>query len=77
MTVVVNEKVNVGMSDAPKWVKWKNRIYKIDKIGLHYTFREGRVLYHIFSVSTKTLAMKLRFDTETLSWKLEEISDGI
>ena len=77
MTEVVNEKVKVGMSDAPKWVKWKNRIYKIEKIGLHYTFREGRVLYHMFSVSTKTLCMKLRLDTETLNWKLEEVSDGI
>ena len=77
MTEVINEKVKVGMSDAPKWVKWKSRIHKIEKVGLHYTFREGRVLYHIFSVSTKTLCMKLRFDTETLNWKLEEVSDGI
>ena len=77
MTEAVDEKVTVGMSDIPKWVKWKNRIYKIDKIGLHYTFREGRALFHIFSVSTNTLAMKLKLDTETLNWKLEEISDGI
>jgi len=77
MTEAVDEKVSVGMSDSPKWVGWKNRIYKVDKIGLHYTFREGRVLFHIFSVSTKTLAMKLRLDTETLNWKLEEISDGV
>ena len=77
MTEVVNEKVKVGMSDSPKWVKWRNRVHKIEKVGLHYTFREGRVLYHIFSVATKTLCMKLRFDTETLNWKLEETSDGI
>lgn len=77
MTEVINEKVKVGMSDSPKWVKWKNRIHQIDKVGLHYTFREGGVFYHIFSVSTKTLCMKLRLDTETLNWKLEEVSDGI
>jgi len=73
----IDEQVKVGMSDSPKWVKWKNHIHQIEKIGLHYTFREGRVLYHMFSVSTKTLAMKLRFDTETLNWKLMEVADGI
>jgi hypothetical protein len=31
----------------------------------------------MFSVSTPTLAMKLRFDTETLGWKLMEVEDGI
>lgn len=77
MTEVIDERVVVGMSDSPKWVKWKNRVHQIDKIGLHYTFREGRVLFHIFSVSTSTLAMKLRFDTETLEWRLMEVSDGI
>jgi len=77
MTELINEKVEVGMSSTPKWVKWENRVHRIDKVGLHYTFREGRVLYHIFSVSTKTLAMKLRFDTETLNWRLEEVSDGL
>ena len=75
MAEVIDEKVKVGMSDSPKWVKWKGRIHKIEKIGLHYTFREGRVLYHIFSVVTKTLFMKLRLDTETLGWRLMEISD--
>jgi hypothetical protein len=77
MAEAINESVKVGMSDSPKWVKWKNRIHKVEKVGLHYTFREGRVLYHIFSVSTKTLCMKLRLDTETLNWKLEEVNDGI
>lgn len=73
----VDEQVKVGMSDSPKWVKWKNCVHQIEKVGLHYTFREGRVLFHIFAVSTKTLAMKLRFDTETLNWRLLETNDGI
>jgi len=77
MTECINEKVDVGMSNFPKWVKWKNKVYKIEKVGFHHTFREGRVLYHIFSVITKTLFMKLKLDTETLNWRLEEISDGI
>jgi len=77
VTEYIDEKVEVGMSDSPKWIKWRNRVYKVEKVGLHHTFREGRVLYHVFSVSTKSLFMKLILDTETLGWRLTEISDGI
>lgn len=61
---------------APYWVVWEGKTYKITKIGLHHTFREGRVLYHVFSVETPTLFLRLVLDTETLHWKLEEIADG-
>jgi hypothetical protein len=73
----IAETVTVGMSDSPKWVKWKNNIYKIEEVGLHHTVREGKVLFHIFSVTTKTLFLRLKLDTESLIWKLEEISDGL
>lgn len=73
----ISEPVVVGMSTVPKWVKWKSRIYKIEKIGLHHTYREGRTLYHVFSVAASTLFLRLRLNTENLSWKLEEISDAI
>lgn len=61
----------------PKWVLWEGKTYQIVKIGLHHTFREGRTLYHVFSVVTKTLFFRLRLDTENLFWRLEEISDGL
>ncbi|KKS95454.1 MAG: seg [Microgenomates group bacterium GW2011_GWC1_43_13] len=77
MVVAVNEKVKVGMSDAPKWVQWKLCIYKIQEVGFHYTLREGRILYHLFSVNTETLYMKLSFNTETLGWRLLEVENGI
>lgn len=73
----ISEPVVVGMSTVPKWVKWNKRIYKIEKVGLHHTCREGRTLFHVFSVATATVFMKLVFDTETLKWKLEEIYDGL
>ncbi|HJY99009.1 MAG TPA: hypothetical protein VJ227_04865 [Patescibacteria group bacterium] len=73
----IAEKVEVGMSNVPRWIKWKNRVYKIERIGLHHTYREGRTLYHIFSVAAPTLFFRLRLNTESLSWKLEEISDGL
>ena len=61
----------------PKWVVWNNRLYPVVKVGLHHTFRRGRTLYHVFSVVSKTLFFRLVLDTETLHWKVEEISDGI
>jgi len=61
----------------PKWVVWNGRLYPVLKIGLHHTYREGRNLYHVFSVVSKTLFFRLVLDTETLYWRLEEISDGL
>lgn len=76
MSQIISESVTVGMSDSPKWVKWKNRVYKIDKVGLHHTYKEGKILFHVFSVVSGSLFMKLVFNTENLLWKLEEVSDG-
>ena len=61
----------------PKWVVWNGRLYPIIKIGLHHSYKKGRVLFHVFSVASKTLFFRLILDTETLHWKLEEISDGL
>jgi hypothetical protein len=62
---------------TPTYVLWEGRSHKITKIGLHHTYRDGRILYHVFSVSTDSLFMRLVLNTENLSWRLEEISDGI
>lgn len=73
----INEKVTVGMSDRPKWVLWRSRTYKIIKIGLHHTYKKGLTLHHIFSVVCDTSFMRLDFDTKNLSWRLEEMENGI
>ncbi len=84
VTQRISEPVSVSLSyDSkrvkvyPKWVVWNNRLYPVLKVGLHHTFRRGRTLYHVFSVVSKTLFFRLVLDTETLHWKLEEISDGL
>ena len=75
--MVIDEKVTVGIvNDAPKYVKWRGRVHKITQVGLHHIFREGKTLYHVFSIVAGTLFMKLQFDTDNLSWKLEEIFDN-
>ena len=61
----------------PKWVVWNGRLYAVLKVGLHHTFREGRTLFHVFSVATKSLFFRIVLNTESLHWKLEEISDGM
>lgn len=76
--MTVNEKVTVGIvNDLPKYVIWKNRNHLINKVGLHHHYRMGKTLFHVFSVTTKTLFMRLVLDTDTLDWKLEEIENGI
>ncbi|OGM18599.1 hypothetical protein A2686_01760 [Candidatus Woesebacteria bacterium RIFCSPHIGHO2_01_FULL_38_10] len=60
----------------PKWIIWNNRFYPIVKVGLHHTFRQGRTLFHVFSVASKSMFFRLVLNTENLHWRLEETSDG-
>jgi hypothetical protein len=59
----------------PTQVIWEGRDYPLLQIGLHHTYRQGRTLYHVFSVNSQTLFFKLIFNTDTLHWMLEEIAD--
>lgn len=54
---------------------WRRRPYPITKIGLHHAFRTGRTLYHVYSVITDNLFMRLEFNTDNLQWHLTEIAD--
>lgn len=60
----------------PKIVIWEGREYKILKIGSHHSFREGRTLFHIFSVVSENLFFRLSLNTDNLIWTVEQISDG-
>jgi len=61
----------------PKWLIWNGRLYPIAKIGLHHTYRQGRTLFHVFSVASKTLFFRITLNTDNLHWRLEEIADGL
>jgi hypothetical protein len=61
----------------PKHLLWEGKVHKITKIGLHHTYRDGRTLYHVFSVSSESLFFRLVLNTDNLSWLVEEISDGL
>jgi len=62
---------------SPKEIVWNGESYPVAKVGLHHTFREGRTLYHVFSVASETLFFRLVLNTDNLFWTLEEISDGL
>lgn len=59
----------------PTGITWEGRDYPVTQIGFHHTYRKGRVLYHVFSVSAKTLFFRIELNSEDLTWRLEEIAD--
>lgn len=61
----------------PYRLTFKGRTYTITKIGLHHTFRQGRTLFHIFSVVSQNFFFRLKLNTDNLFWTLEEVSDGL
>ena len=82
MAEVINEEVSVNLvydsklKIAQPWVvKWRGRIYKIDKTGLHHQVWDGRTLVHFFSVCSGETFFKLSFNTVNLHWKLEDIEN--
>lgn len=52
---------------------WKDRLYKITSQNLTTRAKKGNTPVHLFSVSNDKGAFKLRLDSDTLSWWLEEI----
>lgn len=72
----IDESISVTLLDtAPSVFTWRGRFYTIKIIGLHHTKRDGRVLYHVFSVSDETTFFRLEFDTESLLWRLTDIAE--
>jgi len=70
----ISEHVNVVLRDnTPLSITWKNRDYKVTKIGLQHNYYEGKTLIHIFSVLSGDLFLRLKFDSKNLTWNLMEI----
>lgn len=82
MLVKVGERVSVNVvysenigTTLPRLIKWKQQLYRIQKVGLHYTLYRGDTLIHMFSVCGEHHYFLLSFNTKTLVWCLEEIAD--
>jgi len=73
----ISETCDVVFHKIPISLTWFGRTYPIIKLGLHHTYREGLTRHHIFSVVGGNLFFRLNLNTDTLSWTLEEVSDGL
>ncbi|OGG25702.1 hypothetical protein A2960_05100 [Candidatus Gottesmanbacteria bacterium RIFCSPLOWO2_01_FULL_39_12b] len=60
----------------PRHLAWRGKTYQIDKVGLHHFFRQGRTLFHVFSVLSGGLFFRLKLNTDNLHWTLEEIAEN-
>lgn len=83
MREIIQEKVSVttvfdsGTNQViPKHLMWQGRLHTINQVGLHHTYRTGRTLIHVFSVTDGTTFFRLELNTESLHWLLTEVSDG-
>ncbi len=85
MHTQINQEVSVVMYyDAkrklarPHLVRWQNQDYHIGKLGYHHSIRNGTTLHHIFELIDRqeTIWFRLNFNTTTLHWRLEAVSDG-
>lgn len=61
----------------PKSLIWRGKSYPVTKLGLHHSYRLGRTLFHIFSFTSHSFFFRLKLNTDSLTWQLEEISDGL
>jgi hypothetical protein len=82
-TIKVNEKVtvitiydNIRGSVMPVKMKWRGQVYRINTLDYHNKFWEGRTRIHVYSVANETMYFKLKLDSETLHWTLEEVYDA-
>ena len=62
---------------VPRWVRWDQKTYRVEEVGLYHTVRKGNRKIHVFSVNVGTLDMRLEIDGETLAATLTEVSDGL
>lgn len=69
ITIFNHEKGTV----LPREIKWRGRVYHINKLGYHHAVRQGRMLLHIFHVTDGTNDFRLLLNTENLHWTLQEM----
>jgi hypothetical protein len=61
----------------PLSVVWAQRNYPILEVGLHHSYRHGNTRHHVYSVTSHGLFFRLNLNTDSMSWLLEEVSDGL
>ena len=64
--------IHSGMTEVVGF-RWQDTLYRIKKNNLITSAQKGSIPIYLFSVSNDAGAYQLRFETDTLSWFLEEI----
>ena len=54
---------------------WKNRKIKVEKINLVHTSKNGTDTFYHFSLSSGGNFYRLKFDSQSLKWFLEEVDE--
>jgi hypothetical protein len=78
----IHEKIQVTARFQPgkrpdiKSFTWKDKEHVVEQVTLVSKARKGREVVWLFNVATKTAAFKLRFDTDSLTWWLEQHTWG-
>ena len=60
----------------PYKMQWQGRDYIMTKLAYHHKARTGRTIMHVFHVSDGKNDYRLLFDSDNLSWTLEEVVYG-
>lgn len=79
----INERVSVitkydrdSGAVMPVKMRWQAKDYLIQKLGYYHKIREGRTIQHIFHVTDGSIDFRLKHNSDTLNWILEQVSDG-
>jgi hypothetical protein len=85
MRETINEEVSIVMYYSarrrlalPHVISWRNRDYRVGKIGYHHTIRDGQTLRHIFELvdNEESMWFRVSLDTQNLHWTLIAVHDG-
>lgn len=59
----------------PWKIKWNNRVYTTCDVEFHHLHREENDLFHVFGVTDGTVFFRLRLNSQTLQWVLEDTEE--
>lgn len=82
MKIRMNERVKVlSLYDpvsgrmVPQMIHWGGQDHRVSEIAEYQQKRVGGIFFHMYRVHNGSYTFKLFLESETLSWRLEEISD--
>ena len=61
----------------PVRFRWNGRLLEVREVTYKWTTMEGRAVVHHFAVSDGDNAYELSFNSQTLLWRVEGVSDTL